>query len=164
MTSLNSLDVSGSKVSEAGVKDLQSALPKCRISASLIGPKYAAVAAFRKHGGIVSLTRKTSGEPYSAGLRGPDVTDAGLVYLAQMTSLKFLLLSGPQVTDAGLTHLKEMTSLLELTLKDTEVTDAGLVHLKGLASLQKLDLSGSKVSGAGVKDLQTALPKCEITK
>ena len=32
LTSLQTLSLSGSKVSEAGVKDLQAALPKCKIT------------------------------------------------------------------------------------------------------------------------------------
>jgi hypothetical protein len=51
-----------------------------------------------------------------------------------------------------------------VSLSGQDVTDASLVHLKGLTSLQTLDLSGCKVSGAGVKDLQSALPKCRISK
>lgn len=67
-------------------------------------------------------------------------------------------------TDAGLVHLKEMTGLQGLSLNSTEVTDARMVHLKGLKSLQYFGLRYSKVTDAGVKDLQTALPKCRISK
>ena len=35
-----------------------------------------------------------------------------------------------KVTDAGLVHLHELTSLKELDVGDTEVTDAGLADLK----------------------------------
>jgi len=68
------------------------------------------------------------------------------------------------VTDAGLVHLKSLTSLQELNLHNTQVTDAGLEYLKGLAVLQFLYLSKTRVTTAGVKDLQAALPKCEIIR
>jgi Leucine-rich repeat (LRR) protein len=68
------------------------------------------------------------------------------------------------VSDTGLVHLKGLTKLQSLSLFRTEVTDAGLVHLKGLTKLQSLNLSDTKVTDAGVKDLQAALPKCEIQK
>jgi internalin A len=71
---------------------------------------------------------------------------------------------GVKVTNAGLEHLKELTSLRSLVLSDTQVTDAGFVHLKGLTSLESLVLGGTSVTSAGVADLQSALPKCRITK
>ena len=49
-----------------------------------------------------------------------------------------------------------------LDLRDTQVTDSGLVHLKGLTNLEQLKLSGTQVTDAGVKELQKALPNCEI--
>jgi internalin A len=44
------------------------------------------------------------------------------------------------------------------------VADAGLVHLKGLMSLSRLHLYRTMVTDAGVKELQSALPKCKISK
>jgi hypothetical protein len=44
------------------------------------------------------------------------------------------------------------------------VTDAGLKELAGLKSLQSLDLSRTKVTDAGLKELQKALPDCEIVR
>ena len=71
-------------------------------------------------------------------------------------------LSGTKVTDAGLVHLKGLTNLRWLDLGDTNVTDAGLVHLKGLTKLERLDLWSTKVSATGFKELQKALPNCQI--
>jgi hypothetical protein len=45
---------------------------------------------------------------------------------------------------------------------DTRVTDAGLEYFKGFAQLDRLDLSRTQVTDAGMKDLQTALPNCNI--
>ena len=46
----------------------------------------------------------------------------------------------------------------------SKVTDEGLVHLKGLAGLQSLFLGDTKVTAAGVKELQTAIPTCNIVR
>ena len=67
-----------------------------------------------------------------------------------------------QVTDAGLVHLSGLTSLRELYLGDTQITDAGLAHLRGLTSLRELDLINTQVTDAGVASLEQALPNCRI--
>jgi len=99
----------------------------------------AAVAAIEELGGKVTFDEQNSSRP----LVGVD-------------------LSNSKTTDAGLVHLKGMTSLKSLNLLSTKVTDAGLVHLKGLTGLQTLTLHKTQVTPTGVKDLQAALPKCRI--
>ncbi len=69
-----------------------------------------------------------------------------------------------QVSDAGLVHLKEMTTLRRLYLSETSITKAGLVHLKGLVKLQTFHLDGSRVTDTGATELQQALPNCKMTK
>ena len=71
-------------------------------------------------------------------------------------------LNSTQISDAGLVHLAGLTSLRTLRLMDTQITDAGLVHLAGLTSLQGLFLEETQVTDAGVARLQEALPNCEI--
>jgi len=44
------------------------------------------------------------------------------------------------------------------------VTDAGLKELAGLKSLQSLDLFITHVTDAGIKELQKALPGCQISR
>jgi hypothetical protein len=82
------------------------------------------------------------------------ITDAGLIRLKRMTSLKQLFLDDSQITDAGLTHLKTLTDLEELGLANTQVGDAGLAHLKGLTKLNTLDLRGTQVTSAGLTHLK----------
>jgi hypothetical protein len=52
--------------------------------------------------------------------------------------LQTLLFYDTTVTDAGLVHIKRLTSLKTLQLLNTIVTDAGLIHLKALAGMQTL--------------------------
>lgn len=98
----------------------------------------------------------------SLDLRGAQVTDAGLAHLEGLAKLRELDLKGIPVTDAGLVHLRGLLNLQMLNLSGTQVTDTGLVHLQGLSNLQILDFSGTQVTEAGRKELQVALPKCDI--
>ena len=90
------------------------------------------------------------------------VTNAGLVHLDGLQRLAFLALNNTQVTDAGLVHVAELKNLSFLALEDTQVTDAGLVHLTNLTKLETLWLNDTQVTDAGIAELQKALPGCAI--
>ena len=75
-----------------------------------------------------------------------------------------LSLRGPQVTDAGLVELAALTGLQTLVLFNTKVTDAGLKELARLKGLQELALHGTKVTDAGVAELQKELPTLKIVR
>ena len=64
---------------------------------------------------------------------------------------------------AGLVQLKGLTKLEFLRLWATNVADAGLAHLEGLRNLKLLLLNMTKATPAGVKQLQQALPNCNIS-
>ena len=153
MTSLHILDLRSTKVTDAGLvhlnglKNLQN-LVLANTQVTNTGLEHLK--------GMTSLT--------SLDLTDTEVTDAGLEHLKELTNMQVLGLNRTKVTDAGLMNLKGMTSLQVLVLASTEVTDAGLIHLKRLTNLKKLYLDRTKVTDAGVKDLQTALPKCRISK
>ncbi|MCP4783988.1 MAG: hypothetical protein GY903_22455 [Fuerstiella sp.] len=71
-------------------------------------------------------------------------------------------LHDPQITDAALVHLKDLTRLESLQVWDTQITDAGLKHLRVLASLKSLYLYDTMVTDAGLSQIKAALPKCGI--
>ena len=85
----------------------------------------------------------------------PDrITDAGLVYVAGLPSLKGLYIGcigrgKSRVTDRGLRHISRIASLEELYLRGEYMTDAGLEHLKNLPKLEYLCLYGSRFTDAG---------------
>lgn len=90
------------------------------------------------------------------------VTGAGLDHFRGLTQLKMLNLADSSVTDAGLRQLKTLSQLYSLNLASTQITDAGLAPLKELKQLQILSLRNTQVTEDGVKELQRALPNCEI--
>jgi hypothetical protein len=122
---------------------------------------------------------------------GPDVTDAGLKNLGQVTQIRKLNLAGTrfmnpggsncprQITDAGLEHVNGLTQLKTLELGN-QITDAGLERLTGLHQLRELYLVSSMLRGCpdyvtrdyvnphvtddGVKKLQQALPNCTVIR
>lgn len=88
-----------------------------------------------------------------AGLRqldlGPGITDAGLVHVAGLRSLRRLRLdSAAGVTDAGLEHVAQLEWLEMLSLQYTGVTDAGVARLSHLVRLREFELNDTHVTDA----------------
>jgi len=83
-----------------------------------------------------------------------NIGDAGLVHVASLTNLEFLVLRHTKITDAGLEHLKVLTNLVSLRLNSTRISDKGLKALVGLSNLTGLDLSQTKVTDAGLVYLE----------
>lgn len=107
----------------------------------------------------------------------PRITDAGLVELSSIKTLRWLYLGQTGITDAGLSHVNRLTELesldlsgtaispqalkslpnleklRELLLENTKLTDAGLVHLANFPGLIRLDLSSTRITNAGLRHL-----------
>jgi hypothetical protein len=95
-------------------------------------------------------------------INAPQATDADLEHVRGLTHLQCLYVVRMQVTDAGLKYLEELRELQELHLDNAQVTDLGLEYLKGATQLERLHIAGTHVTDEGVKELQLALPNCEI--
>jgi hypothetical protein len=146
-----------------------------------------AIAGIAKLGGRVVSDPKSQGNPVVlVYLTGPNVTDAALEQLSELTQLRFLDLgfshvtdaglkhvaacknlqvlglAGTKVTDAGLDQLVSLPHLRTLVLMRTAVTDAGLRELRRMNNLQVLNLGATKTTASGRSALQTALPKLKI--
>ncbi|CAG8581319.1 31497_t:CDS:10 [Racocetra persica] len=79
-----------------------------------------------------------------------NVSDAGIMYLAEAKSLTFLSLSGTKLTDAGMVALKDLVNLVELYLDRTLITDAGVAYLDGLRELTHLSLNKTRIKNASL--------------
>jgi beta-lactamase regulating signal transducer with metallopeptidase domain len=83
------------------------------------------------------------------------ITDKGMAYVSQLTSLKSLGLFGPsRITDAGLQHISKMTSLEELALAGESMGDEGLIYLCNLPRLEYLRLHGTNFGDYGMVHLK----------
>jgi Leucine-rich repeat (LRR) protein len=97
-------------------------------------------------------------------LRGLEIGDAALPYIAGQKTLVKLHLEKTKITDAGLEHIKGLENLEYLNLYGTEIGDPGLEHLVNLKKLKSLYLWQTKVTDEGVKKLQAALPGLKIDR
>jgi hypothetical protein len=96
-------------------------------------------------------------------LSTPDVTDAGLEHLQDLTQLKRLDLSHTRTTDAGLACLQNLRNLEYLNLRHTRIQGAGLGHLQGMENLETLHLGDNpQLSQDAAEDLANALPRTAI--
>ncbi len=89
------------------------------------------------------------------------VSDEGMVYIAQLPSLKGLYFRENMVTNSGLRHLAKLTTLEELDLRGGRIGDAGLVHLAKLPRLRYLLLYGDGFSDNGLAHLKN-IPSLRI--
>jgi tetratricopeptide (TPR) repeat protein len=86
------------------------------------------------------------------------ITDAGMANLVDLKELEHLDLAFTRVGDRGMAHLQKLQKLRKFELAGTGITDAALEHLKGLENLRKLDVRFTKVTEAGVDRLWRARP------
>jgi len=77
------------------------------------------------------------------------ITDDELHHLENLTDLELLSLTNTDVTDDGLQYVRNLLKLRDISLMFTHVTDDGLAHLGNLPNLNILNLEDSKVTGAG---------------
>jgi WD40 repeat protein/Leucine-rich repeat (LRR) protein len=134
---LTHLDLSGTGLTEAGVKRLRG-LPNLRSLHLANLPATEATMTELSH--LVHLTELTL-----TNLPG----DAAAAHLRRLTGLRRLAIGSSQITDKGLEVLDYLQRLVELNLSNTAIADNGLIHLRGLTDLETLDLSGTEVTGSG---------------
>jgi hypothetical protein len=90
-------------------------------------------------------------------LSDTDITDAGLEYIRDLPSVRFLFLRRTTVTDAGVMCILRLQTIEWLDLSETAVTDAGVRWLSALPALTVLYLEGTRVTTEAVWDLIGAL-------
>ena len=111
--------------------------------------------------GLAALGRLAAGnrlvEVDTLDLSDTDITDAGLEYIRDLPSVRFLFLRRTTVTDAGVMCILRLQTIEWLDLSETAVTDAGVRWLSALPALTVLYLEGTRVTTEAVWDLIGAL-------
>jgi hypothetical protein len=142
LPTLESLDLSGSQLGEAGLPGIGRLrrLTQLNLARTQVGD-----VALAELGPLKRL----------AGLDLSDtrITDQGLAHLALLPQLASLSLNETAVTDLGAEHLAAIPKLSTLGLVRTQITDEGVRHLTKLPHLQDLDISHTKVTDACFADL-----------
>jgi uncharacterized protein (DUF952 family) len=182
-SNLVDLQLTKTQVTEAGVKKLSAALPKCRIvwDGGTIEP--AQFSADRKAaeyvlsiGGSVSIDGQamiaaTAELPTAAfkltgihvdGDAAKKASDTGFACFQDCANLTSLFLNSSEITDAGLAHLKRCTNLQHLKLFWTPVTDAGLAHFKD-CKLVSLALFETPITDEGLAQFKDLSELTELT-
>jgi hypothetical protein len=96
-------------------------------------------------------------------LQNTCVTDEGLKSLASFPRLERLMLANMRyVSCQGLRRVARVRTLRELQVPDDTDDDAMKMLLPLKNSLRRLDVSRSQITIEGVRELQAALPECEI--
>lgn len=152
LAQLESLDLSGTPIGDAGVEHLAGCrgLRELNLSNTKIDD-----AAMARLASLVSLR--------SLQLAGTPVTDAGVGQLRSLEELEQLSLAGTAVTDAAAGVLGRFPKLTWLSLANTTVSDAAVPQLVKLTNLTDLRLDGTQISDAGGEELQRALRRTRIT-
>lgn len=97
------------------------------------------------------------------GLTYPAITDEGMNYLAKFPELTDVSLIGSRITDEGLAKLKSMPKLQRLHITDCPtITDDGVTWLAERRQLTMVNLLYTSVTPAKLKQLQEALPYCDV--
>ncbi len=87
-------------------------------------------------------------------ITGGEITDAGLVHLKDLQSLRRLYLNDLPITSDALANISDLTKLDVLSLRNTKVGDQGMSHLKKLTLLTVLNLSKTAITNRSLKQIQ----------
>jgi hypothetical protein len=83
-------------------------------------------------------------------------------YMNAFSNFHILDLRRSDVTDDGLLVIADLRFIDEFVLRDTSISDAGLKHLESIVTLKAVDLRGTATTPDGVRSLQVAIPNCDI--
>jgi len=93
-----------------------------------------------------------------------DLTDDCLKILSGMPNLETLRISGNKVTDEGIAHLVNLLKLQTLYIDCQMVTNASAESFKRMKSLRMLGVFRTNMTKAALKEIETSLPNCEVSR
>jgi Leucine-rich repeat (LRR) protein len=82
------------------------------------------------------------------------ITDDGLLSIAQLTDLRRLYLGNSQITGMNLSRLQSLQKLDYLSLKQLPIDDEDLARLPALPELKSLGLDSTRITDAGLEHLK----------
>lgn len=140
---IRDLNVSGSPVTEAGLKHIARMSLVESLDISQLTFTDAALVGFLELPKLRRLTMRQAHFP----------TEAGLAVIGQMAHLESLTLAETAVTDSDLKAIQNMPALRELHLDETKLTDAVFEHLATLSQLEVLTISKTAITSRGLQKL-----------
>ena len=143
MAALKRLDLSLTRISDRGLRELKSAPAIEDLNlyfTEQISDEGTVVLKGWKH-----LKR--------VNLRGTKIADSTLDFLAAVPALEWLDVGFAEVSDSGLDHLSSCTNLRWLMIGGNKLTDAGLQFLRQLPQIEYLDVSGVQRTDSGLWSL-----------
>jgi len=143
MSDLKRLDLSLTRISDRGLRELKAAPAIEDLNlyfAELITDEGAATVRNWKH-----LRR--------LNLRGTKITDTTLEYLSGVTTLEWLDIGWAQITDTGLDQLVSLGNLRSLTMGGNKLTDTALEFLRQMPQIEYLDVGGAQRTDSGLWSL-----------
>lgn len=165
-TKLESLQLSGSKITNAGLKQL-CLIPNLLFlnlsNTSIDGEGLQYLSILKKLSDLNldntniepdSLNHLSAVKPLrSLSMQGASINDAHVRQISNVTQIEFLMLNDSQVTDQGLIPLTKMENLKKLFMSNTNITDAGVAHFIHSENLLKLDLSNTLITDQVINSL-----------
>lgn len=88
----------------------------------------------------------------------PEITDAGMQNLNDMTQLEQVNLARLDISDKGIKFVENNPNLNYLKISETGVSDASLPLLKALKQMTNLYVKKTNLSETGIQELQDAFP------
>jgi Leucine-rich repeat (LRR) protein len=140
LPSLSRLDLSLTRISDHGLRELKNAPGIADLNlcyAELITDE-----------GLLAV--RTWHHLRRLNLHGTKITDMTLQHLSGMNTLESLDIGFVQVTDVGLDQLTNLSNLRELMLGGNKLSDVGLQSLRQLTGLTYLDLGGAQRTDSGL--------------
>ncbi len=170
-TSLESINLTKTKVTEKRAKELSETLPKCKIEyeGGVVGPidfdrtaaewalSVMGAVAISPQGNIVTVQADLPKEPFqiaTLNLNNKAISNEDLARFKNCQGITGLLLGGTGIGDIGLANFQKCKGLTTVAIGITNVTNEGLMYLKDWKNLSQLDLSSTAISDEGLVHLK----------
>lgn len=95
-------------------------------------------------------------------LENSKITDAGILSLPMLKSLRCIDLDSTSITDESLKIIAEFKRIEEIWLENTAISDKGIQCLHGLTQLRFVSLIDCDLSERAVRDLKKIIPGINI--